>query len=153
MLAIYYDILPYLIASSFYSILSIPILIVLCIVLYHIQAYEPIFILVACIIYIVSMSHTVRFNIACGYSLPELDSTLLYALTVCMELVSLAGSAHICETRLLPSSHIVNEEQLSAFLSGYCSGLLVFPHCLTHYPPVTRTLYLTSLSFSRYSLQ
>ena len=70
-ISIYYDAIPYLMSSSSYSILSVSSVIIQFIALHHTYAHKPVLILVICVTYIVSISHTVLFHITCVYSLPE----------------------------------------------------------------------------------
>ena len=105
---IYYDAIPYLMSLSFDSILSVCSEAVQFIALNHTYEHKPVLILVVCFTYLVSISHTVLFYIACVYSLPESDSSLLHPLTVSLESASMEGSSHVCKTRLPASSQIVN---------------------------------------------
>ena len=68
---IYYDAIPYLMSSSLYSILSVSSVVVQFIPLHHTYAHEPAMILIICFTYLVSISHTVLFDITCVYPLPE----------------------------------------------------------------------------------
>ena len=68
---IYYDAIPYLMSSSFYSILSDSSVVVQGIALHHTYGHKPVLILIICFIYLVSISHTVLFHITCVYSIPE----------------------------------------------------------------------------------
>ena len=70
-ISIYYDAIPYLISSSFYSILSVSSVIVQFFALHHTYVHKPVLILIICFTYLVSISHTVLFHITCVYSLPE----------------------------------------------------------------------------------
>ena len=78
------------------------------IALHHIYVYKPIMIVCICFTYLVSISHTVSLHIICVYSLLKQDSSPLYSLTVCLDLVSIEGFLHVYVTRLLATSHIVN---------------------------------------------
>ena len=62
---IYYDGIPYLISSSFYSILSGTSVAVQIIALHYTYAHKPVLILVICFTYLVSLSHTVLFHMTC----------------------------------------------------------------------------------------
>ena len=68
---IYYDAILYLMSSSFYSILSVSSVVAQFIALHYTYAHKPVLILVMCLTYLVSISHTVLFHITCIYSLPE----------------------------------------------------------------------------------
>ena len=107
-LSISYDAIPYLMSSSFYSILSVSSVVVQVTALHDTYAHKPVLILVICFTYLVSISHTVLCHITCVHSLPEWDSTLLYPLTVSLESGSIEGSSHVYKTRLPASSQIVN---------------------------------------------
>ena len=97
-----------LMLSSFYSILSVSSVAVQFIALHHIYAHKAGLSLVICFTYLVSISHTMLFHITWVYSLPELDSSLLYSLTVRLVSVSIEGSSHVYKTALPTSSQIVN---------------------------------------------
>ena len=58
----YYDTIPYLMSSSFYSILSVSTVIVQFIALHHTYAHKPVLILVICFTYLASISHTVLIS-------------------------------------------------------------------------------------------
>ena len=105
---IYYDTIPYLMSSSFYSILSISGVVVQLIALHHTYAHKPVLILVICFTYLVSISHTDLFHITCIYSLPKYDSSLLYPVAVSLESASIEGSSHVYKTYLPASSEIGN---------------------------------------------
>ena len=139
-------------SSSFYRILSVAIVLVQVIALHHTYAHKPVFIVVICFTYLVSVSYLVLLHITCIYSLPELDSSLLHNRTVSLESASIEASSHICKTRLPASSQIVNEAIFTAFDLRYCSYLLVFHRWLTRYPPLTHTLFYTTLSSPSYPL-
>ena len=70
-LAISYNVIPCLMSSSLYHILSVSNMVVLCITLHHTYAHQPVLILVVCLIYLVSNSHSVLFHTTCVHSLPE----------------------------------------------------------------------------------
>ena len=70
-LSISYDAIPYLMSSSFYSILSVSSVVAQFIPLHHPYVHKPVLILVICFTYLLSMSHTVSFHITCVYSLLE----------------------------------------------------------------------------------
>ena len=70
-LSISYDPIPYLMSSSFYSILSVSSVVVQFIAWHHTDAHKPVLILLICFIYLMSISHTVLFHITCVNSLPE----------------------------------------------------------------------------------
>ena len=92
-------------------------------------------------------SHTVLSHIICVHSSSEQDSSLLYPLTVSVAFVLIEGSSLLCKTRLLPSSQIVNPGIFTVFVLQYCTCLSVFDSGLTHNPPHTHILCITTLSF------
>ena len=58
-LTIYYDAIPYLMSSSFHSILSVSSVVVQFIALHHTYAYKPVLILIISFTYLASISQTV----------------------------------------------------------------------------------------------
>ena len=94
-LSISHDAIPHLMSSSFYSILSVSSVVAQFIALHQTYAHIPILILVICFRYLVRISDTGLFHITCVYSLPDSDSSLLYALTVSLESASTEGSSHV----------------------------------------------------------
>ena len=151
-ISIDYDAIPYLMSSSFYSILSVSSVVVQFIGLHHTYAHKLVLSLGICFTYLVSISHTVLVHITCVYSLPEGDSSLLYPITVSLQSALIEGSSHAYKTRLPASSQIVNQAIFTAFVLRYCSGLLVFHRWLTRSPPLTHTLFHTTLSSPSYPL-
>ena len=125
-ISIYYDTISDLMSLSFYTIPSVSSGVVQFIAMHHTYAHKPVLIVVICVTYLVSISHAVLFHITWVYSLPELDSSLLHTLTLSLKSVSREGYSHVYKTRLLASSHIVNQAILSAFVLRYYSCLLVF---------------------------
>ena len=71
MISIYYDEIPYLMSSSFYSILSVASVVEQVIALHYADAHKPVLILVMFFTYLVSISHTFVFHITCVYSSSE----------------------------------------------------------------------------------
>ena len=69
-LVIFNDPIPYLMLSSFYSILSVSSVTVEFLPLHHTYAHKLLLILVICFTYVVSISHTVLSHITHVYSLP-----------------------------------------------------------------------------------
>ena len=57
-ISIYYDVIPYLMLSSFSRILSVSSVTAQLLALPHTAAHKPILILVTCFTYLVSISHT-----------------------------------------------------------------------------------------------
>ena len=80
-MSIYYDAIPYLMSSSFYSILSVSSMVVQFPAMNHTYAHKPVLILLICFTYLVCIPHTVIFDITCVDSIPESDYCLLYPLT------------------------------------------------------------------------
>ena len=132
-ISIHYDAISHLISSSFYSILSVSSVVVKFIALHHTDAHKPVLILVICVTYLVSISHTMLFHITCVYTLPEWDSSLLYPLTVSQESAPIEGSPHVYKTRLPASSQIVKLSNLPCVRPP----LLLLPPRL---PPLAHTL-------------
>ena len=151
-ISIYYDAIPYLMSSSFYSILSVSSVVVQFMALHHTYAHKPVLILVICFTYLVSISHTVLLHITCIYSSPEEDSSLLYPITLSLELASIEGSSDVYKTRHPASSQILNLAIFTALVLRYCSCLLVFHRWLTRSPPLTHTLFFTTLLSPSYPL-
>ena len=134
--------------SSFYRILSVSSVVVQLIALHHTYAHQPVLILVICFTSLVSISHTVLFHITCVHSLPAYHSSLLCPLTVSQESVLIEGSSHAYKTRLLASSQMVNCAIFPVVILRYCSCHVVLHRWLTRYPPLTHTLFYTTLSSS-----
>ena len=70
-ISIYYDAIFLYMSSSLHNLLSVSIVNVQFIALHHTYAHEPVWILVVCFTYTVSIAHTVLSHITCVYSLPE----------------------------------------------------------------------------------
>ena len=108
MITISYDSISYLISSSVYRIPSVTSEVVQFIALPNTHAHKPVLILVICFTYRVSTAHNVLSHITCVFSLPESDSSLLYALTVSLKSVSIEDSSHVYKTNFPASPQIVN---------------------------------------------
>ena len=118
------------------------------IALYCTYVHKPCFILSVCCICLVSIPYTGLFDITCIHALLALDSSSLYQLTGSRKFVTIEGSSHIYETRLLATSQMVNYAIHTAFVQYYCFCLHVFYSWLSCYLPLTHILYITTLSFT-----
>ena len=106
-MSIYYDAIPYLMSSSFYSSLSVSSMVVQFTVLHRTYSHKPVLILLICFTYLVGISQTVLYHIICVYSSPESHYCLIYPLAVSLESVTMQASSHVYKTLLSVSSQMV----------------------------------------------